>query len=76
MARNKIEEITWYDFINDYSGSWSQIYVYGNFMCSSFDYSDSAIEELKDKITPYTELLQWDKYIQYLLSEIGIYGAL
>ena len=37
MARWKIEELTGYDFINDYNGPGSEIYTYGNFMCSSYD---------------------------------------
>ena len=28
IARNKIEEITGYDFLNDYSGSGTEIYTY------------------------------------------------
>lgn len=75
IARNYIDEITGYDFVNDYSGRWSEIYVYGNFMCSRFDYSESAIEELKEKIAPYIEKLTCDKFTKYFLSEIGITEA-
>jgi hypothetical protein len=34
IARNKIEELTGYDFINDFSWSWTEIYTYWNCMCS------------------------------------------
>jgi hypothetical protein len=74
-ARNKIEEITGYDFINDFSGCWTEINVLGNFMCSSIDYSDAAIEELVTKVSWNIAELVEDKCCKYLLSEIGISGA-
>lgn len=37
MARNDIEEITGYDFMNDFAGTGSEVYTAGNYMCSSFD---------------------------------------
>ncbi len=49
-SRNLIEEITGYDFINDYSGTGTEISTYWNFMCSSYDYSASAREELISKL--------------------------
>jgi len=71
-ARNKIEEITGYDFINDFSGSWTEINVHGNFMCSSIDYSNNAIEELVKNITWNIEKLVKDKFCQYLFSQLNI----
>lgn len=72
MARNQIEELTGYDFMNDFSGSWSEIYTYGNFMCSSFDYSEDARAELIVKVKPHLQELLNDKWCRYLFSELGI----
>lgn len=44
-------------------------------MCSSFDYSESAISELQKVVTPYMNILLEDKYCQYLFSEINMRGA-
>ncbi len=74
MARNKIEELTGYDFMNDFSGAGSEVYTYGNFMCSSYDYSESAIEELKTKISPYLQQLNADKWCRYVFEELEIRG--
>lgn len=71
-ARNKIEEITGYDFINDFSGSWTEINVHGNFMCSSIDYSDNAVEELVKNITWNIAELVKDKFCQYLFNQLNI----
>ena len=50
-ARNVIDEVTGYDFINDFTRNGTEIYAYGNYMCSSIDYSDEAVEELVSKIS-------------------------
>ncbi|MGL1955837.1 MAG: hypothetical protein OCD00_00780 [Colwellia sp.] len=44
-------------------------------MCSRFDYSESAIAELKEKIVPYLEQLTSDKFTKYFISEVGIIEA-
>jgi len=72
MARNHIEEVAGYDFLNDFSGSGTEIYTYGNYMCSSYDYSSEAILELKDKIANCLDLLMQNKRCRYVLSELEI----
>ena len=72
MARNHIEEVTGYDFLNDFSGSWTEIYTYGNYMCSSYDYSEDAIDELNSKVSTCLDELMQNKWCQYFLTEIGI----
>ncbi len=74
MARNKIEELTGYDLVNHFSGAVGEVYTYGNFLCSSYDYSEGAIEELKTVITPYLEQLYTDKWCRYILEELEIGG--
>lgn len=74
-ARNKISEVTGYDFMNDYSGSGSEIYAHGNFMCSSIDYSDSAKDELTSYISDKIAELMEDKFCEYLFKELDISGA-
>ncbi len=74
MARNHIEEVTGYDFMNDFSGTETEIYTYGNYMCSSYDYSIEAVSELKEKVANYLDLLMKDKWCRYVLSKLGIRG--
>lgn len=75
-ARSKISEVTGYDFINDFSGAWTEIYVHGNFMCSSFDYSENAVEDLKDNISMDIAELVEDKFCKYLFEQLNIwYGS-
>lgn len=73
MARSHIEGITGYDFLNDFSGS-TEIYTYGNYMCSSYDYSDEAIGELRDKVFSHLEALNQNKWCRYFLGELEIRG--
>lgn len=52
MARNHIDNIINYDFINDTKEG--EIYTYGNYFCTQYDYKDTAIKELSDKINEST----------------------
>jgi len=61
-----------YDFINDFSGNGSEIYTHSNFMCSSYDYSDNALKELKEKVSPFLNQLMHDKYCNYLFKELEL----
>ncbi len=72
MARNYIDEVTGYDFLNDFSGSGSEIYTFGNYLCSSYDWSDEAREELKPKVIPFQKELMKNKWCRYFLSELEI----
>jgi len=49
MAKNKIEEVTGYDFQCDFHGD-TEFYTYGNFMFSDYDYSAAAKDDLIDKL--------------------------
>lgn len=46
-ARNEFYDLINYDFINDAS---SEIYTAGNFMATSYDYKQKAIDELVEKL--------------------------
>lgn len=76
LARTKINDIIGYDFLNDFKGGGSEIYVYGNYCATSFDYSENAIEELQDKINKANEderqQLRDDELVSYFLNDIGI----
>ena len=43
-------------------------------MCSSYDYSQDAIDELQEKIASFTDILNQDRFCHYFLSEINIEG--
>jgi hypothetical protein len=72
MARNAIYEVCKYDFINDYNGGDTEIYTSGNYCCTQYDYSESAIEELKEKIKPFMKELKEESVVVKFLSELEI----
>jgi hypothetical protein len=60
-ARNDIAKLTGKDILNDTD---EQVYVAGNYMCTSLDYSVRAQEELTEIISKipkddYTNAIQW-----------------
>jgi len=60
-ARNDIEALVNKDILNDTN---KQVYVYGNFMCTSLDYSTQAQQELAEIMTQipkedYTDAMDW-----------------
>lgn len=69
IARNQIEELTGHDFVNDQK----EIYTYGNFMCTAYDYEQEAIDELtkvlEDKEIAESDL---DDATRWFLNEISI----
>jgi len=67
-ARNEIEHKIGYDFINDGEGS---IYTYGNFMASSYDYHQSDVNALKEKLSNVDIESLSDSTI-FFLSELEI----
>ncbi|MFA5715985.1 MAG: hypothetical protein WC998_09605 [Candidatus Paceibacterota bacterium] len=75
MARNKISEVTGYDFLDDFNGG-TEICTYGNYMCSQYDYSEKAVKDLKSHLTNASEdekeELKQDKFVMYLVNDLGI----
>lgn len=72
-ARNKISEVTRFDFLNDGLGD---IYTYGNAMCSSYDRTENTTKELKEvleKVNQETreELLN-DNPTKWFLQQIEV----
>lgn len=74
LARNKICEITGYDFIDDFNKSGSEIYTYWNYMCSFYDWSDAARGDLLDNVSNHLAQLQDDPFCSFLLTELEIEG--
>lgn len=75
-ARNKISEILEYDFLNDGEGD---IYTYGNYLCSSYDSTETTKEELLKKFQDLTECSEEqkteileDKPTEWFLKEIEV----
>ncbi len=75
-SRNLIEDVSGYDFINDHKSGWTEIYTYWNFMCSSYDYSETAREELMGKLQSLSlksqDILLLDDQCRYFLNELEI----
>ena len=72
MARNEIEQATGYDFMNDFSGTGHEIYTYGNYLGSDYDYGDEAVQELQAKIEGHHGELINSIWCRYVFEEIGI----
>ena len=75
QARNKIDEVLNFDICNDMKGE-TQFYTYGNAMCTSFDYSSEAQEQLQEKIKNATreqkdELLE-DVFVKVFLNDVDV----
>lgn len=79
MARNEISSILNYDFINDYQKE-GGIYTYDNYVCSSYDYDEEAIEELTDKLSKTTQeekdQLLSNRYYVAFLKLLGIFDKI
>lgn len=75
MARNKISEVIDFDIVNDIKGG-TEFYTSGNYMCTSFDYSSEAkeqlIEKLKESTQDQLEELKEDVFVMYLLESTEI----
>lgn len=67
-ARNEIEELINYDFLNDFSGNGEEIYVFGNFLDTHYfgeegkDELRAKLQEAKIKMDDLSESTQWFLY--------------
>ncbi len=76
MARNKIDEVLGYDFINDFEGDGTEFYTAGNFLATTFDYSQDAHDQLEKKMKGATpeqrkQLLD-DIFVKVFLEDVDI----
>ena len=75
MARNKIDSVLGYDFLNDFSGD-TGFYVAGNYMATSFDYSEGAVTDLQEKINEATgeqkDELEDDIFVKIFLEDVEV----
>jgi hypothetical protein len=73
MAGNYIDEIIGYDLVNDNNGS---IYTYGNYMDSSYNYSEKDVDDLQSKINQATQeqkdMLLTDDFVRFLFEKLEI----
>lgn len=68
FARNEIEELSGFDVCND-----ADFYVYGNFMCSSFESSSEDRESLRFALLPFSSQLDGlSNCARYWLKEVEI----
>jgi len=76
MARNKIDSVIGYDFLNDFEGDGTEIYTAGNFLATSFDYGQEAHDDLEKRIQNATpekkkELID-DIFVKVFLEDLDI----
>jgi len=75
MARNKLDEILDFDISNDIKDG-TEFYTAGNYMCTSYDYSEEAKEQLEEKLKNTSqgqmEDLLEDKFIKVFLEDVEI----
>lgn len=70
-ARTEIENLTGHDFCNDSIGT--EPYTAGNFMCTSYDYSSTAREQIIEKLAENDIAIEdLEDATQYFLSGIEI----
>jgi D-mannonate dehydratase len=68
-ARTEIDELTGYDFCNDLSTNTTEIYTAANFMATSYDYSQAAVDELTEKLKE-VDRSELSEATQWFLNEI------
>lgn len=75
QARNKIDEVLSFDIVNDIKGG-TEFYVYGNYICTSFDYSSEATEQLEEKLKEATQEqldeLKDDLFVKFFLDGVDV----
>ena len=75
MARNEIDDVLGYDFQNDFRGD-TEFHTYGNFMCSSYDYSEAAKNDLNERLDAATSeqlrQLRDNIFVAYFLEQVEI----
>lgn len=70
--RGELEEKTGFDFEND-SEAKTGLYVAGNFMCTSFDYSEEAKEEIINVLKENkVDIEDFDEASKFVLSALDI----
>ena len=76
-ARSKIDEVIKYDFLNDFSGDGTEFYVAGNFMATTYDYSQSAVDELREKLMKANKNqlkeLSDDIFVKSFLTDVDVF---
>ena len=75
MARNEIDDVLGYDFQNDFRGD-TEFYTYGNFMCSGYDWSEAAKDDLTNRLdeasSEQLRQLRDNKFVAYFLKQVEI----
>lgn len=69
-ARNKIEEILGFDFLNE--GSGRDIYTYGNYCCSQYDSTQGLKDELKERLNDIATEEERKEKIKELKEDVVI----
>ena len=75
-ARNKIDEVLDFDIVNDIEDG-TEFYVAGNFMATSYDFSEEAVDQLRNELkkaskTQLNELSD-DIFVKSFLRDIDIF---
>jgi hypothetical protein len=77
LARNRIEDVLCFDFLNE--GQGRDIYTYGNYVCSQYDNTQGLIDEIKERLENLDKEdreqaikdLKEDKVVNWFLEGIG-----
>jgi len=76
MARNKIDSVLGFDFLNDTKAGGTEFYTAGNYMATSYDYSEETKEELQKKFDDATpderQEIYDDKFARVFLEYVDI----
>ena len=75
-ARNEIITVLDFDIVNDIEGG-TEFYVAGNFMATSYDYSQEAVDQLKDKLKKASksdlQMLSENIFVRSFLTDVDVF---
>jgi hypothetical protein len=75
-ARNEISSVLDFDIVNDIEGG-TEFYVAGNFMATSYDYSQEAVDQLRDVLKKASksdlQMLSENIFVKSFLSDVDVF---
>jgi len=75
-ARNEISSVLDFDIVNDIEGG-TEFYVAGNFMATSYDYSQEAVDQLRDVLKKASksdlQMLSENIFVRSFLSDVDVF---
>jgi len=75
-ARNEIDSVLGFDIMNDITGG-TEFYVAGNYLATTYDYSQEAVDQLKDVLKKASksdlQRLSENIFVRSFLSDVDVF---